>query len=101
MHIAELFRIAKEPKCDIFQSLTVQQYKASRSLIIELILATDLSRHFEILSGLKAKIAFTQATPKELEEQDKSVWFANDSLLLLKIMLKIADIGHFYKVECG
>jgi hypothetical protein len=47
----------KSNNCDIFENFTKQDYKKSRQLMINLVLSTDMSRHFSELGKFKARIA--------------------------------------------
>eukprot|EP00474_Spongospora_subterranea_P000454 CRZ00912.1 hypothetical protein [Spongospora subterranea] len=93
MHVAEIFKIASIPKCNIFHSLTRSQFKTVRGIMIDMILSTDLARHFEILSAFKIKLA---SMPADL---DRTVnWFEKDITMMLRILIKVSDLAHFTKV---
>lgn len=49
-HCAIAFKILLDPKNDIFEMLSEAQYWNVRSIIIKMILSSDLANHFEILS---------------------------------------------------
>ena len=49
-HCAIAFKILLDPKNDIFEMLSEAQYWNVRQIIIKMILSSDLSNHFDILS---------------------------------------------------
>ncbi|MCJ8732479.1 hypothetical protein PDJAM_G00211810 [Pangasius djambal] len=53
-HCAVAFEILEKTESNIFRNLTTDQYKRIREGIIKCILATDMSRHTEILNKFKA-----------------------------------------------
>eukprot|EP00899_Mesostigma_viride_P002152 jgi/Mesvir1/11938/Mv26143-RA.1 len=59
-----------------------------RHTVIEMVLASDLKRHFGVLDAFKARVS--QGTPWDMERD-------SDRLLLLQMALKAADIGHAVK----
>jgi len=60
-HVATLFKIASNREADIFDGLSKDQYKNIWQQVIDYIIATDMSLHFEMLKRfddkLKAKTA--------------------------------------------
>lgn len=56
-HAAAAWRLLlSDPKCLFLSALEPAEFKRFRFLVIELILATDLKRHFEILAEFNAKV---------------------------------------------
>ena len=55
-HCAIAFKILLDPKNDIFELLSEAQFWNVRQLIIKMILATDLSKHFQIIMNFKGHI---------------------------------------------
>lgn len=55
-HAATLFKIVANKEANILDDFSKDQFKAIRSLIIDLILATDMTYHFDILKNLKDKL---------------------------------------------
>ncbi|KAG1688755.1 hypothetical protein DVH05_003064 [Phytophthora capsici] len=86
MHIAELYRILSHDPFDIFSNMGQAERMESRKIIIGMILATDLARHFQRISVLKAK---KFAMSEETQGLELS--------LLMETMLMLADLGHTAK----
>eukprot|EP00457_Paulinella_chromatophora_P001008 gb/GEZN01001010.1/.p1 GENE.gb/GEZN01001010.1/~~gb/GEZN01001010.1/.p1 ORF type:complete len:1066 (+),score=133.99 gb/GEZN01001010.1/:121-3318(+) len=83
-HVAESFKMmSQKPECNILKGLNREEYKYARKLIIELILATDLASHFEIMErfekGQRGKI---ELTPDD------------DKKLMMQLVIKCSDIAH-------
>ncbi|KAJ3074827.1 hypothetical protein HDU98_010096 [Podochytrium sp. JEL0797] len=83
-HLATAFSFMSRPDLDFLGQLPRAEFKQLREIVIEMVLATDLSQHFGLLASFKNKIA--QAfDPKESRE---------DKIILLKILMKCADVSN-------
>ena len=83
-HVAAAFRLMKRtPAANLIQTLSHADYHLMRKSVIDLVVSTDLSMHFDLLSAFKSKIQFGF---------DYSS--AADRSLLLQIVIKAADISH-------
>jgi len=81
-HTAEFYKILQKSSSNILQNLNEKDYKYFRKLSINLILDTDLSKHFMILNKFKA-----MQEPLQFTEE-------NDRFMSLSIALKCADVSH-------
>eukprot|EP00873_Tetraselmis_striata_P000018 jgi/Tetstr1/420282/TSEL_001031.t1 len=66
-----------------------------RNMVVELVLATDMSRHFDLVSQFETQIVKNRELRAHERAQD--IWdFMSDHqrILTLQIALKVADIGH-------
>ncbi|XP_012224652.1 dual specificity calcium/calmodulin-dependent 3',5'-cyclic nucleotide phosphodiesterase 1-like isoform X4 [Linepithema humile] len=52
-HISASFRILREDDCNILQNLSREEFREFRSLVIDMVLATDMSFHFQQLKNMK------------------------------------------------
>ncbi|XP_078035656.1 dual specificity calcium/calmodulin-dependent 3',5'-cyclic nucleotide phosphodiesterase 1A-like isoform X2 [Augochlora pura] len=52
-HISASFRILKEDECNILQNLSREEFREFRTLVIDMVLATDMSFHFQQLKNMK------------------------------------------------
>ncbi|KAI9340919.1 hypothetical protein BDR26DRAFT_802473, partial [Obelidium mucronatum] len=83
-HLATAFSLMSRHDLDFLGQLPRAEFKQLRETVIEMVLATDLSQHFGLLASFKNKIA--QAfDPKESRE---------DRIILLKILMKCADVSN-------
>ncbi|KAF4030142.1 3'5'-cyclic nucleotide phosphodiesterase [Phytophthora infestans] len=86
MHVAELYRILSHVAFDVFSNMEAAERAECRKIIIGMILATDLARHFQRISVLKTK---TFTMPEQAQGLELS--------LLMETMLMLADLGHTAK----
>lgn len=87
MHTALLFNMLRSDEMNILKKLPEADWQTLRKLIIEMILATDMSRHFELLGRFRA---ISEQSLDSLERFEVR-------LEVCKLTLKCADIGHAAK----
>eukprot|EP01006_Ploeotia_vitrea_P040251 TRINITY_DN66415_c3_g2_i1.p1 TRINITY_DN66415_c3_g2~~TRINITY_DN66415_c3_g2_i1.p1 ORF type:complete len:1084 (-),score=611.75 TRINITY_DN66415_c3_g2_i1:1496-4747(-) len=85
LHAATLFTILSKDECNIFCNLETQAYTNLRRMILELVLATDLAHHFDILNKFKSKVLVKDFDP---------VKHPKHKVMLMTMALKCSDIGH-------
>ncbi|KAI8925593.1 hypothetical protein BC831DRAFT_460202 [Entophlyctis helioformis] len=83
-HASKAFEIVRSPDANIFGNLAVDQMRFCRKLIISIVLATDLSQHFQFINKFKGKIATSSL---KLEEEP-------DRQLVLEMAVKCGDLGN-------
>jgi hypothetical protein len=88
MHASKTFKILKSEGSSILDNLSNEEIMKSRKMIIEMILETDMSKHFEILGKFRTR-AIT------LSNVDISTF--EDRCQVLGMALKCSDIGHSAK----
>ncbi|PHJ17892.1 3 5 -cyclic nucleotide phosphodiesterase domain-containing protein [Cystoisospora suis] len=71
--------------CNIFKDKSLSEYRTIRKQIIELILSTDMSQHFETITRVAARRESPDFDFRERED---------DRLLIMSVCIKTADIGH-------
>ena len=71
---------------NIFEGVSKEDYQRARKLMIECILATDMSQHFSELSKFKTRIGALDFEPKK-----------KDKMMTLKMMFHLADISNATK----
>ena len=86
MHSSLTFSILSIPECNILNTLEVDQYLLVRKLIIEIILATDMGQHFELIGNFRNK----RFTESDIDTQECR-------LDTFKMIMKASDIGHAAK----
>ena len=84
MHASEGMKLAFSDEHDIFGELSDSDRKHVRKYIIELILATDMTRHFEIQN----QFSTTFAAPPSGEMKE------DDHLTMLRLVMKMADVSN-------
>lgn len=68
------------PKCNFIENMPLDLQKEVRSLIIESVLNTDISRHFGLITELKTKLGNNFPTDS-----------IEDRILILSVSLRVAD----------
>ncbi|DBA01433.1 TPA: hypothetical protein N0F65_007330 [Lagenidium giganteum] len=86
MHLAEAFFLAKDPLFNIFGEMAPAQVSDVRKAIIEMVLSTDLSVHLQLVGSLKTAL-ISQETSDVI----------HSPMMVMKIVIKCADIGHSSK----
>lgn len=102
-HLHSLFELLQQPRLDIFARLSPDERKAVRSLVVELVLSTDLTRHVESVTQLRMLasrrgFALTGAHGDSwrspfLDSEEVAV----DTLL--STIIKFSDLGHVTKTR--
>ena len=107
-HLQSAFALLQHKPCDLFEPLSADEKASVRKNIIDLVLATDLSRHMEYLGTLR-KMASTAGFAANSSRVDSFLaspiqWTSPlldasvvDVRLLLSIAVKWADLGHSCK----
>lgn len=83
-HCATAFGMTFHDECDIFGEFKENEYRDFRKLSMSLILSTDMSKHFELLSKFKTKISTTGIDPSVQE----------DRRFMMEIGIKMADLNN-------
>lgn len=79
-HISSAFRVLKEDDCNILQNLSRDEFRELRTLIIDMVLATDMSFHFQQLKNMRNLLTLNEPSV------DKSK--------ALSLVLHCCDISH-------
>lgn len=88
MHLAEAFFLTKQKSCNIFAGFKDKQYREVRKAIIEMVLCTDLANHLSFVGSLQKSVM-----------SDQGEGHKNDPIMIMKVALKCADIGHSTKTR--
>eukprot|EP00899_Mesostigma_viride_P023422 jgi/Mesvir1/4264/Mv22225-RA.2 len=88
-HVAEAHRLMRDHSESRFlEPLSKQDAAVVRRRMIDMVLASDLKRHFAVLDAFKLRCASGRLW--DVDDED-------DRTLLLNMVLKVADIGHAAK----
>lgn len=55
-HLAVAFKILQKPNCDILTNLNLKERQLFRKMVIDMVLATDMSKHMSLLADLKTMV---------------------------------------------
>ena len=102
-HAAMAFRTLMAPKNNVLSSLTRTEAARVRRIVIELILATDVSVHFDVLGQHKSVMAGTTSAASANAAGPLDPSTVADAtahkmrISLCKLALKASDVGYFAK----
>ncbi|XP_039575025.1 cAMP-specific 3',5'-cyclic phosphodiesterase 4D-like, partial [Passer montanus] len=89
-HLAVGFRLLQEENCDIFQSLSRRERQALRQMVIDMVLATDMSKHMSLLADLKTMVETKKVTSSGVLLLDNYT----DRMQVLRTMVHCADLSN-------
>ncbi|XP_013362709.1 PREDICTED: cAMP-specific 3',5'-cyclic phosphodiesterase 4C isoform X2 [Chinchilla lanigera] len=61
-HLAVGFKLLQAENCDIFRNLSAKQWLSLRRMVIDMVLATDMSKHMNLLADLKTMVETKKVT---------------------------------------
>uniref|UniRef100_A0A0G4HBT0 Phosphodiesterase n=1 Tax=Chromera velia CCMP2878 TaxID=1169474 RepID=A0A0G4HBT0_9ALVE len=117
-HASQTFRLMQRPGCNILSKLEAEDRKTARSAIIDLILDTDMKKHFEFVAAMKLRLgnadfalslrgqSWTAPPPlsesgegkgKGKEDKQNLKVMEQDIWMITRACLKAADLGHSAK----
>ncbi|XP_055379485.1 high affinity cAMP-specific and IBMX-insensitive 3',5'-cyclic phosphodiesterase 8 isoform X2 [Condylostylus longicornis] len=86
-HAATTFKLTlSDEKINIFRNLDKETYKNARSIIIDMILATEMTRHFEHLA--KFVSVFGADVDRDVIPDDEN------QILIRRMLIKVADVSN-------
>uniref|UniRef100_A0AAQ4PWT1 Phosphodiesterase n=1 Tax=Gasterosteus aculeatus aculeatus TaxID=481459 RepID=A0AAQ4PWT1_GASAC len=89
-HLAVGFKLLQEDNCDIFQNLTKKQRQSLRKMAIDMVLATDMSKHMSLLADLKTMVETKKVTSSGVLLLDNYT----DRIQVLRNMVHCADLSN-------
>ncbi|KAJ3101850.1 cAMP-specific 3',5'-cyclic phosphodiesterase 4D [Phlyctochytrium planicorne] len=84
-HSAHVFQLSTASNFNIFSDLANEEYEEARRIVIRLIFATDMGKHFEYLTKFKTKISTNGFNRLEQQESRMTV---------MEIAMKCADLNN-------
>ncbi|CAG5896893.1 unnamed protein product [Menidia menidia] len=89
-HLAVGFKLLQEDECDIFENLSKKQRQSLRKLVIDMVLATDMSKHMNLLADLKTMVETKKVTSLGVLLLDNY----SDRIQVLQNMVHCADLSN-------
>ncbi|XP_061469753.1 cAMP-specific 3',5'-cyclic phosphodiesterase 4A isoform X3 [Rhineura floridana] len=89
-HLAVGFKLLQEENCDIFQNLSKRQRQTLRKMVIDMVLATDMSKHMSLLADLKTMVETKKVTSSGVLLLDNYT----DRIQVLRNMVHCADLSN-------
>ncbi|KAJ3162157.1 High affinity cAMP-specific 3',5'-cyclic phosphodiesterase 7A [Geranomyces variabilis] len=84
-HLSSAWRLLCEPQNNFLCNVSISDMRGIREQVIDMVLATDLSQHFSVLSQFKNRVSSAQFSPEDSKD---------DRFLLWKILIKLADVSN-------
>ncbi|GMF33104.1 unnamed protein product [Phytophthora fragariaefolia] len=88
-HVAQSFLVMKNSDLNVLGHLAPDDFKYARDMIIQMVLATDMAKHFEDVALFKTSILSAA-----LDESAVLVKNVGDKKLLLKMILHTCDVSN-------
>lgn len=85
-HLAAAFNVMQRENSNILKNVSHEVYRETRSLIIDVVLGTDMSKHFTLLTELKTKLGNNFPTDSY-----------EDRKLLITTTLRVSDLFKFVR----
>lgn len=96
-HVAMCFKLTEQSKdVNIFQNLDLAAYRTLRTAIIDLVLATDMAKHFEHLTKFNVLISVDGETGSNVSLTDivSKEHNRKNRMIMKKVLVKCADISN-------
>ncbi|KAK0393047.1 hypothetical protein QR680_000032 [Steinernema hermaphroditum] len=89
-HLAVAFKLLQESNCDFLSGFSKKQRQTFRKIVIDMVLATDMSKHMSLLADLKTMVEAKKVSGSHALELDKY----NDRIQVLQSMIHLADLSN-------
>jgi hypothetical protein len=97
MHANVCFETLRRPGLNFLHHMSEHDFSVFRQKVIDAILATDMSKHFELVDRFSARVAkqednpFTVDTKQDRERQKAS---KGDRRMLMHVFIHVSDLSH-------
>ncbi|KAJ8389096.1 hypothetical protein AAFF_G00123020 [Aldrovandia affinis] len=89
-HLAVGFKLLHQKNCDIFQNLSRRQAQSLRRMVIDMVLATDMSKHMSLMADLKTMVETKKVTSSGVLLLDHYA----ERMQVLRNMVHCADLSN-------
>jgi cAMP-specific phosphodiesterase 4 len=89
-HLAVAFKLLQNPACDILAGLSVKQRQTVRKMAIDMVLATDMSKHMTLLADLKTMVETKKVAGSGVLLLDNY----NDRIQVLQNLVHCSDLSN-------
>ncbi|XP_069783991.1 3',5'-cyclic-AMP phosphodiesterase 4C-like isoform X3 [Narcine bancroftii] len=99
-HLAVGFKLLQQENCNIFQNLCKKEFQSLRKMAIDMVLATDMMKHMNLLADLKTMVETKKVTSLGVLLLDNY----SDRIQVLQNMVHCADLSnptkplHLYRI---
>uniref|UniRef100_A0A183CBD0 Phosphodiesterase n=1 Tax=Globodera pallida TaxID=36090 RepID=A0A183CBD0_GLOPA len=88
-HLAVAFKLLQDRDCDFLAGISKKQRQSFRKMVIEMVLATDMSKHMTLLADLKSMVE-----AKKVSGTDALLDKYQDRILVLRSAIHLADLSN-------
>ncbi|KRX93575.1 putative 3',5'-cyclic phosphodiesterase pde-4, partial [Trichinella pseudospiralis] len=89
-HLAVAFKLLQETDCDILTGFSKKHRQLFRRIVIDTVLATDMSKHMSLLADLKTMVETKKVSGPGMPSLEKY----SDRIQVLQNMIHIADLSN-------
>ncbi|TPP67046.1 cAMP-specific 3' 5'-cyclic phosphodiesterase 4D [Fasciola gigantica] len=89
-HLAVAFQLLNRPGCDMFENLAKKQRLSLRRMTIDMVLATDMSKHMSLLADLKTMVETKKVAGSGILTLDNY----SDRMQILQNMIHCSDLSN-------
>ncbi|CAI5442511.1 unnamed protein product [Caenorhabditis angaria] len=89
-HLAVAFKLLQDSNCDFLMNMSKKQRVQFRKIVIDMVLATDMSKHMSLLADLKTMVEAKKVAGNNVIVLDKY----NDKIQVLQSMIHLADLSN-------
>jgi len=94
-HVAAAWCVLQRPECNFLENLTVKENRQLRSVVVDLVLATDMANHGQLLKKFQAVVSSAGSKLSDAANAGDLIPASpQDALVALQLALKCADLGH-------
>uniref|UniRef100_A0A671RIL0 Phosphodiesterase n=1 Tax=Sinocyclocheilus anshuiensis TaxID=1608454 RepID=A0A671RIL0_9TELE len=98
-HAALAFQLTvRDSKCNIFKNMERTQFRTLRQAIIDMVLATEMTRHFEhvnkFVNSINKPMSAIEETSSDCEGQASIRNSPENRLLIKRMLIKCADVAN-------
>ncbi|XP_070272529.1 3',5'-cyclic-AMP phosphodiesterase 4C isoform X3 [Myotis yumanensis] len=89
-HLAVGFKLLQAENCNVFQNLGTKEWLSLRRMVIDIVLATDMSKHMNLLADLKTMVETKKVTSLGVLLLDNY----SDRIQVLQNLVHCADLSN-------
>ncbi|XP_076814604.1 3',5'-cyclic-AMP phosphodiesterase 4C-like isoform X4 [Clavelina lepadiformis] len=89
-HLAVGFKLMQQDQCDLFDHFTQKQWQSLRKIVIDMVLATDMSKHMTLLASLKTMVETKKVASSGVLMLDNYT----DRVQVLQNLMHCADLSN-------
>uniref|UniRef100_A0A7M4FHP6 Phosphodiesterase n=1 Tax=Crocodylus porosus TaxID=8502 RepID=A0A7M4FHP6_CROPO len=94
-HTALAFQLtAKDNKCNIFKNIDRNHYRTLRQAVIDMVLATEMTKHFEHVNKFVNSINKSMSEGSDCDCTANVKNFPDNQTLIKRMMIKCADVAN-------